>query len=459
MRPTRFTKSFFIGLLVIGLGGLAGTSASAQSCSANCTAAIDRAGWNRGTTVNYYINTSNMSPEAQQAVSDAFAAWQAANQANGSNVTFNVTTTQPTSGQGTWVTVRTDTNIIDPGTGQRVRAATTSLTGNNTETLRAGIRFDDVMTDYDAVFEMMMHEIGHTFGFGHCACCEMTESVMAGVPYNGNDPATYNVAYGRATSPTDCDNSKLHGFNYPDCGADTSYWCFVSGGNWNGITCTCGYGGGGGDGGSCFPPVCDPPDQLSFDFCCCLSPGGYCTSSPIVIDVLGDGFSLTDTTGGVNFDLNGDGFKERISWIAIGSDDAWLALDRNGNGEIDNGRELFGNFTPQPEPPVGTARNGFLALAEFDKAEAGGNGDGKITNADAIFSSLRLWRDANHNGISESSELYSLNQFGLMSIDLDYKPSRRTDDYGNRFRYRAKVKDNHDAQLGRWAWDVFLVTR
>jgi len=157
----------------------------------------------------------------------------------------------------------------------------------------------------------------------------------------------------------------------------------------------------------------------------------------------------------VAFDLDANGRAEHIAWTAAGSDDAFLALDRNGNGVIDNGLELFGNITVQR---VSNTPNGFAALKELDGRDNGGNGDGVIDASDAVFSRLVLWRDRNHNGFSEPDELQPLSASGVKSLDLDYKDSRRTDDFGNEFRYRGKVGFSHAAGIARWAWDVFFKT-
>lgn len=96
---------------------------------------------------------------------------------------------------------------------------------------------------------------------------------------------------------------------------------------------------------------------------------------------------------------------------------------------------------------------------EFDKSANGGNSDGVITSSDAVFSSLRLWQDVNHNGLSEAAELKNLLEVGVARIELDYKESTRRDQHGNQFRYRTKVADIFGAHVGRWAWDVLLVSQ
>lgn len=207
------------------------------------------------------------------------------------------------------------------------------------------------------------------------------------------------------------------------------------------------------------PGCCDDVERLL-----CFQGGGEwqestCSCySPIVIDVVGNGFNLTNPANGVPFDITGSGISQQISWTSADSDDAWLALDRNGNGTIDDGRELFGSSTAQPRLSPGETKNGFRALAMFDRPQYGGNSDGQIDLGDTVFLNLKLWQDRNHNGVSEPDELQTLSDSEVRIIELRYAESKRRDEHGNWFRYRARVRDARGAQVGRWAWDVFLHT-
>jgi hypothetical protein len=184
-----------------------------------------------------------------------------------------------------------------------------------------------------------------------------------------------------------------------------------------------------------------------------------CNGSPIIIDTTGTGFRLTSAEGGVIFDFYGNGHPIQIAWTSANSGNAFLALDRNRNGTIDNGQELFGNLTEQPRSKQ---PNGYLALAEFDKPENGGNGDGIIDERDDVFPHLLLWIDDNHDGISQANELHTLPELGVYSISLHYRDDRGFfDQYGNWFHYQASLNpDPKDGESkdGRLTYDVFFTT-
>lgn len=213
------------------------------------------------------------------------------------------------------------------------------------------------------------------------------------------------------------------------------------------------------DPAGCALPDCDNYHQAQTWGCSHGTCGGNCTGelstvrqlactvygSPVLIDTLGNGYSLTDLAGGVFFNIASTGVR-KVSWTAPDSDDAFLALDRNGNGTIDSGLELFGNATPQADS---WAPNGFRALASLDA-----NADGVVDRNDPVFAQLLLWRDSNHNGLSDAGELLSVALTDITAFETNYKTSKDVDGYGNLFRYRAKVR----GKVTRWAWDVFFMT-
>lgn len=220
--------------------------------------------------------------------------------------------------------------------------------------------------------------------------------------------------------------------NYPNCNLDKeSEQCFCS--------CECGS----------TPPNCPNP--------VCQSDGTWICDSPIVLDTMAEGFHLTSAAGGVNFDLWADGIVKKFSWTDPAFHNGWLALDRNNNGVIDNGAELFGSATPQPAPPLGETPNGFRALAVYDERANGGNSNGFIDPGDAIYDKLLVWVDSNHDGFSQPSELKRLKDVHVSKIDLNYQLSKFVDQFGNTFYYRARVWDEGDSFDGRWVWDVYLL--
>jgi hypothetical protein len=171
-----------------------------------------------------------------------------------------------------------------------------------------------------------------------------------------------------------------------------------------------------------------------------------CPTSPILINLGTGGYDLTGIEDPVSFDIDADGVVERLSWSARNAPLAFLALDRNGNGVVDDGAELFGNSTPLPSGQI--APDGFVALAPYDR-----NGDDVIDVHDPIWSALLLWTDRNHDGVSQREELQPIAASEIEGIELAHHEINRRDAHGNRLRYAGAV---HIARGARICYDVFF---
>jgi hypothetical protein len=189
---------------------------------------------------------------------------------------------------------------------------------------------------------------------------------------------------------------------------------------------------------------------------CVLNPAhALVRCSPLVIDLGHDGINLGAAGVGVYFDINSDGVRDHIQWTRRGGDEGFLAMDRSGNGLVDSGAELFGVGTPL-ELEGRNAPNGFVGLAQYDMRQLGGNDDGLISAADAIWPQLRIWVDANADGVATYPEMRSLKSYGITALETIPKRRRYVDAAGNLIPMWAWAMQN--VRPGRAIMvDVFFV--
>jgi len=181
-----------------------------------------------------------------------------------------------------------------------------------------------------------------------------------------------------------------------------------------------------GSGQRCIDRVVVPPCEGACD------PQPEC---PLVINPGNGPWRLTGSDDTVRFDMDADGKQDTTTWTAEGAALAFLARDMNGNRQIDDGSELFGQHTRLSNGTL--AANGFDALAAFDA-----NSDGVISSSDPAWPDLLLWTDLNHNGRSEPEELTPISQSTITALDVAYTWTGRRDPDGNLFRYLGHLLAN-----------------
>lgn len=182
-------------------------------------------------------------------------------------------------------------------------------------------------------------------------------------------------------------------------------------------------GSGGIDGpGGCYELDCTDPSPWNPD--------------PLVLDLNNDGINTSGTDDLVWFDLDGNGAKDHITWTNAKTVEGFLWINLTGKNRVDNGSELLGIGTVLPDGK--RAADGFQALGIYDQPAQRGNGDGAIDAEDGVWNQLRVWVDANHNGICEASEVWPLHKFGIQGISLAAVPSTYVDQNGNGHHLRGQ---------------------
>jgi hypothetical protein len=191
----------------------------------------------------------------------------------------------------------------------------------------------------------------------------------------------------------------------------------------------------------CQDPTGGDPDPgggcLDLDGFCKMIDWEQCSESPILIDMERDNFRLGPPGVGVIFDITGTNDPKLVQWVKAGEDDVFLARDLNGNGLVDDGSELFGMGTRLILEDHGLAPNGFVGLAQFDDLLLGGDEDGSITAADAIWPELLLWHDRDADGICRPEEMRTIEESDIERLDVVPRETRRRDQAGNWLRYWA----------------------
>jgi hypothetical protein len=377
------------------LAAAATQSDGLAQCNLGCEPSFKN-GYSAAAQHSIYLDTNTLSPAGVTAAQNAIDAWNQAYANNGTAAPF-VAITNPFAAQ---VIVQDDPTLRG------------SLSGGVTTGGNIAIN-----PDYDQapnfLKQVLLHELGHVIGWQdvYTSGCD-GQTVMYGIV----DPNASSFLTGLTSTDRCYLSAKLIP---PDRERPPRE------------------GGGGAGGGGFNLPGC----------------GDDC--SPIVFNFANGGYRLTGANAPVWFDIMGSGKLSHIGWTVAGADEAFLWLDRNNNGIVDDGSELFGTATRLQNGTL--ASNGFEALKEFDS-----NHDGWIDSQDAVWPHLLLWRDLNHDGVSQSGEIEPLDRSGIVRISLDYHAERRRDPYGNLFKYASTVRITKDRRREETrdavVYDIFFVS-